>query len=105
AAARVQARDDLIPTLAGKDVELVAHQSRRRIAEAHGRLPLLRQLLGPRRGGSESRHFVVPVGPAPLGPIVAKDAGGEGKRQKAKGKGQKGKRPLHLCISSSSGDG
>src|SRR5205085_2335486 len=74
AVGRRQAADDLVATLAGEDVELVADQGGRGDAVAHGDRPFLRQVLRPGLRRGEPRCLAVAVGSAPLRPVLGKDA-------------------------------
>src|SRR5262249_43236076 len=60
----------------GKNVQLVADQGRAGDATAHGHFPFFGQLLGPCFWRGETRRPGIPVGPAPLGPVLRPDAGG-----------------------------
>ena len=66
----VEAAENLLPLLAGEDVELVAHEGGRGHAVTDGDFPFLRQFLGPDVGNCEASGFGIPVGPAPLRPIL-----------------------------------
>src|SRR5260221_1896898 len=74
AGAGFEAADDFIALLPGENEELVAYQGGRGDALADGDLPFLRQLLWPGLGGLEVSGFYVPIGTAPLGPILREGA-------------------------------
>ena len=72
--AYVQAHGDLIHILPGKDIEPVAHQGGRGITQTHLRLPLLSQLFRPGAGRLEPGYFSIPIGAAPLRPVLRENA-------------------------------
>ena len=83
AVGRVKAHGNFIVSLAAKNIEPVADQGRRRIAQAHCGFPFLGEFLGPSGRGGESANLPIPIRASPLGPILRKDAGGSEQKQTA----------------------
>jgi hypothetical protein len=68
---------DFVFVHTGEDVEFAACQGRGGIGLADGHFPFLVEFLGPGCGRGETGDFVVPIWPAPLGPILRGRGSGE----------------------------
>src|SRR3972149_11510108 len=76
----LQAQSTLFGPLPGKDIELVPHQRRRRIARADGGLPILNKSGRPFRRLGKPAHLAVTIWPPPPRPILCEDAGACGQK-------------------------
>ena len=73
ATARVEAKEHLIGVLPAEGVELLSRQYRGGVALADRDLPFLRQIRGPGRGRIEPGNSSIPIGPAPLRPVLGEE--------------------------------
>ena len=81
---RIQTPGDLLITLTRKQIQLAAHQGRRGIAFTDGQSPLFCQGRGPLGRREKSLGLAVPVGAAPLRPILCRNPADTEQKQTGK---------------------